>query len=208
MTPLLRLARDERGTSAAEFALVLPLMLLFLIGTMDVGLYAWAINRAEKATQAGARVAVVTDPIAAGLASYSFVNKTVGGTTLTQGDPVPASAIGTITCTTSSCTCTGCPGDMTITKASTTPDPFTSVLNRMRNLDPAISAANVVVEYHGSGLGYAGDPSGMDIAPLVTVRLQNQQFQPVSLLLFGASVRLPSFSYTLTMEDGQGSNSN
>ena len=34
-----------------------------------------------------------------------------------------------------------------------------------------IEASNLIVEYRGSGLGYAGNPNGMDISPLVTVRL-------------------------------------
>ena len=42
---------DSSGASASEFALVLPLMLIFLLGIMDTGFYAWQINRAEKATQ-------------------------------------------------------------------------------------------------------------------------------------------------------------
>ena len=62
MTPA-ALIRDERGASAAEFALVLPLLLLLLFGIIDAGRLAWEFNRAEKATQVGARVAVVTDPI-------------------------------------------------------------------------------------------------------------------------------------------------
>ena len=85
----------------------------------------------------------------------------------------------------------------------------------MQRVDPAITAANVIVEYSGSGLGYAGDPgdpsipgSGMQIAPLTTVKLQNMSYAPITLLLFKAAVPLPSFSYALTMEDGLGTASN
>ena len=55
------LLRDRSAASAAEFALVLPLLLLFLFGIIDAGRFMWEYNRAEKATQVGARVAVVTD---------------------------------------------------------------------------------------------------------------------------------------------------
>ena len=48
MTSFATFLRDTRGASAAEFALVLPIMVIFLLGIMDVGFYAWTINRAEK----------------------------------------------------------------------------------------------------------------------------------------------------------------
>ena len=93
MTALRRFLRDTRAASAAEFALVLPLMLLFLFGIIDVGRFAWEINQAEKATQTGARWAVVTDMIPSGLASYSFA--TSGGIeqgTVVQPANFPGSA--------------------------------------------------------------------------------------------------------------------
>lgn len=190
------LLRDQRG-SAAEFALVLPLMLLFFFGIIEVGLYGWAINRAEKATQFGARLAVVTDPVASGLTSQSYVGTVVGGVTLTQGDPIPAAALGLITCTSAGCSSFGFD-----------PVAFALIVNRMQLIEPSITAGNVVIEYRGSGLGYAGDPGGMDIAPLTTVRLQNLRFTSATSMLFGVSTPLPSFAYSLTMEDGSGSKSN
>ena len=50
--------RETGAAGAAEFALILPLFLLFLLGIIDAGRYAWAFNQAEKATQVGARWAV------------------------------------------------------------------------------------------------------------------------------------------------------
>jgi len=193
---------DQRGT-AAEFALVLPIALLFFVGIMDAGLYAYTFNRGEKATQIGARWAVVTDPLTPELASKSYIGETVGGVRINQGDRIPAGALGEITCTSASCTCTTapCPSSMTLDS-----DAFTALLSRMQDILPEIGTSNLIVEYTGSGLGYAGNPHGMDVAPFVTVRLQNMQYQ--STLLFGAAVDLPDFSYTLTMEDGSGTGSN
>ena len=85
-----------------EFGLILPLLLLFLLGIIDAGRFLWEFNRAEKATQAGARFAVVSDPVAPGLITADYVG--VGG--LTQGDIIPASAFGKVTCTSTACTCT------------------------------------------------------------------------------------------------------
>jgi len=197
--------RDEKGASAAEFALVLPLFLLFLFGIIDVGLYGWKFNKDEKATQIGARMAVVTDVVASGLATENYVGKSVGGVTLTQGDVIPASALGLITCNSTTCTCTTAPCPSTVGYNGTS---FNRIVSRMQDFDPQIQASNVLIEYRGSGLGYAGDPNGMEISPLTTVRLRNMSYNPLTLLLFGGSINLPSCAYTLTMEDGSGTFSN
>jgi len=70
MMRLSHLVRETRGGSAAEFALVLPLLLIFLFGIIDVGRLMWTWNRAEKATQMGVRYAVVTDPVPEGLNAF------------------------------------------------------------------------------------------------------------------------------------------
>ena len=59
--PLLRFFKSDSAASAAEFALVLPPFLLFLLGTLDVGRFIWFVNENEKAAQIGARWAVATD---------------------------------------------------------------------------------------------------------------------------------------------------
>ena len=73
---------------------------------------------------------------------------------------------------------------------------------------PDVEAANVQVDYGYSGLGYAGDPNGPDVAPLVTVRLVNLPFRPITLILFGGTISLPDFRAALTLEDGVGAISN
>jgi hypothetical protein len=78
----------------------------------------------------------------------------------------------------------------------------------MRSVYPGVQDANIIVEYRGSGLGFAGDPNGPDIAPLITVRLQNMQYTPVTLSPLGTTVNLPDFAYSLTSEDASGTASN
>lgn len=193
------LMRDERGAGAAEFTLVLPLLLLLLFGVIDGGRFLWTYNHAEKATQMGARLAVVTDPVAQDLVDKDYVG--VGG--LASGDIIPASALGEVKCgNTGNCTCTAsCPG------LSRDAAAFTRIVTRMQSMDARIAPTNVEVVYRGSGLGYAGDPSGMDVVPLVTVRLKGLQFQPLSSLML-ATIAMPSFSTTLTAEDSVGIGSN
>lgn len=198
---LIRVARDGRGASAAEFALILPIFLLFFIGLIDAGRFLYEVNRGEKATQIGARMAVVTDPVAQSLATASYVGTSVGGATLTQGDRIPAGALGSLVCNETSCVGTS-PHPGTTRNATA----FTNLLARMQQIMPAVQSDNLMVEYRGSGLGFAGNPDGMDISPLVTVRLTGLNFSPI--LLFGGNINLPDFSYTLTMEDGAGAGSN
>jgi Flp pilus assembly protein TadG len=66
---------DRSGSSAAEFALVLPLLILLLFGIIDGGRYLWEVNKAEKATQVGARVAVVTDVLETGLKGQRYLGQ-------------------------------------------------------------------------------------------------------------------------------------
>jgi TadE-like protein len=199
-----RFLHDCRGDSAAEFALVLPLLLILLFGIIDGGRLLWDVNRAEKATQAGARFAVVADPLAPGLATADYLG--VGG--LTQGDIIPASAMGTVTCTQNGC-CNPASSCTTPYPALGTFDQnvFDKIYGRMHAYDAAIQKQNIVVSYRGSGLGFAGDPNGPQISPIVTVELTGLQFQPITSLLF-ATFNLPDFRTTLTAEDLSGTASN
>jgi Flp pilus assembly protein TadG len=209
MNKLSSFMRSVGGGPAAEFAMVLPLALIFLFGIIDVGQLMWTWNKAEKATQMGVRYAVVTDFVVPGIASQNFVGQ--GG--LTQGDVIPATAYGTTTCskpsTTVTCACVGtCPWGAAPTVATGTPDPFTQIFNRMNLIMPELTAANVQVLYKPSGIGFAGDPNGADVAPLVTVQLIGVTFQPLLFQIFGSTITLPNFSASLTMEDGAGTVSN
>jgi hypothetical protein len=77
----------------------------------------------------------------------------------------------------------------------------------MQYMLPQIDASNVTIEYRGSGLGFAGDPNGSEISPLVTVKLSGVAFRPLTWLSVNW-LTLPSFSTTLTAEDLSGSESN
>lgn len=207
MNCLSALRRDCRGSSAAEFALLLPLTLLFLLGMIDVGRYMWEVNRAEKATQIGARWAAATDLIASDLITYNFA----GTSGLTAGDTIPISAFPGVSCTSGgggqpTCTCaTGGTCGFGLAANATA---FNRLVTRMQQIKPDLTASQIAVDYGYSGIGFAGDPTGADVSPLVTVKLQNLTFKPMLLVLFSGSVGLPDFSYTVTAEDLLGTQSN
>jgi hypothetical protein len=192
-----RLVRETGGSSAAEFALVLPLLLLLLFGIIDVGRYMWNINRAEKAAHMGVRMAIVTDYVAPAVGA-SFVGQC--STPLGQGDPIPANCFSEIICskTGANPTCNGGAADT---------DAFNRILGHMRTFMPEIEGSDLRIIYSPSGLGYAGDPNGPDVAPLVTVQLSDVDFRPTALLML-ADIGLPNVHSSLTFEDGTGSASN
>lgn len=202
MTGLRTFVRDRSGASAAEFALVLPLFIVLLLGVIDAGRLLWELNTIRKAAQVGARMTAVTDPVAGGLTSASYVGIDPGtGVLLGQGDVIPASALGRIDCDDTQCTCTTgpCPGlgtyDATI---------FDTIVARMANHYSGIADTNVVISYMGSGLGFAGDPNGPDISPTIEVSISGLQFTPITSLLF-ATVNLPTIRTSMTGEDQDGS---
>lgn len=203
-----RILPDCSGASAVEFALVLPVFLLFFFGILDVGGYTWALARGEKATQIGARWAVATDMIPSGLATWKFAVDEA--TPVPQGSVVPANKFPGVQCSSNgtSVTCDYLPGGSPSFPKTANATAFNTLVGRMQEIKGGIRAQDVVITYSWSGLGFSGDPNGPDVAPIVNVALRNAQFQPISLSPFGRSVPLPSFNYSLTMEDGSGTYAN
>jgi hypothetical protein len=149
-------------------------------------------------------MAVVTDVLDSGLKAQSYLGYDNGNGPLTQGDRIPADALGRLVCNSEGCTCDDgtCPevGDFDS-------DSFDRIVTRMQAVYPEVTADRVRITYSGSGLGYAGDPTGMDISPTVTVSVVGMVFRPISTLAL-ASISLPDFRTSLTMEDGVGTTSN
>jgi hypothetical protein len=207
-----RLFKSTSGASAAEFGLVLPLFLVLLFAVIDGGRFMWESNEAEKATQVGARVAIVTDVLAPGLRDEDYAGKTVGGTTLKAGDLIPAAALGSVLCTSTGCICESgtCPTNLGTMNATA----FDALVTRMKQMYPSITSANVQVRYQGSGFGIAEASAGggggteqMEISPLITVTLTGVQFRPLTIFAL-KSASMPDFSTTLTAEDASGQYSN
>lgn len=213
MSGLFSLLRSERGSTAAEFALVLPASLLLFFGVIDGGRYLWAVNRLEKAVQMGTRTAVVTNIVADDLNTANYVGMacpeyapdgTPTGDTyvLKAGDTICKDVVATRTCTKAS-------GTVSCGGGTPNEDAFDRILSRMRVVDPSIADDEVTITYSGSGIGYAGDPvvddDGNDLADaahIVTVSVNRPQMR--ALFLLGGRIPLPDFSYSQSLEDGQG----
>lgn len=211
MSRVRHLLMDRRGASAAEFALVLPLFLVLLLGIVDAGRLLYELNLIKKATQVGARVAVVTAPVDTSLVTETYVGHDPGTGVLTQGDIIPANALGKIRCDDTQCVCTTAPCKGSRTYNGTA---FGVIVNRMDAHYEAIDADNVTVSYLGSGLGFAGDPSGPELSPTIEITVNGPnvpdadklKFQPITTLLF-AEFNLPTVRTSMTGEDQSGDES-
>ena len=187
--------------------MVLPLLLIMMFGIVDVGRFMWEMNQAEKATQLGARFAVVTTPVSNGIVTADYANAS-----LDSGDLIPADRLGALKCTSAGCTCVSTCSE--VTDLSVNSAAFNAIVARMHAFKPDVAAANVEVTYRGSGFGFADDTAGgggasdtMEISPLVTVSLKDLAFEPFSCFVL-CDVDLPSFATTLPAEDASGAVSN
>ena len=208
---LISLKRDETGAVLVEISILMPIVIVILFGSIDI-LYAFfQWNAAAKAVQVGARIAAVSDPVAAGLNSLS--NQVVLSGLVAPKGPMPWFSI---TCDgrIAACSCSGtCPGiaansyssaamnRIIFGRGSTScTDAISYYATGMCGIFPSISAANVIIVYTQTGLGYAGRPGGP--VPTITVSLQNLQFQFFFLSYFlGKTVPIPAMTTTITAED-------
>ena len=179
--------QDQGGASAAEFAVILMLLMVLTFGVMDMGYALWQWNNAEKAGQFGARLAALSTPLAPGLATYEC-----GTTATTAGQPCSqgGNSFGVVTCTG-----TGCTGGFGFSQAEAD-----RLLARMQMIFPRIQSENLIVQYEDLQLAFDG--RGSPVAS-VTVRIVNMSFDflILDLLLGFNTIAMPEFRTTLTTED-------
>lgn len=186
--------RRSEGATAVEFSLVCLPLLLITIGIIEYAFALFQWNTAEKATQFGVRRAVVSNPVATGV--NTFTGKT---NTNAYGDvPMPDFAGSSVVCDGATLTCSN---GFTFDAVA-----HNRIVSRMQDIFPRITAANVVVEYLPIGLGFVGRCGAL---PSVTVRLQNMSYDFIALdsllsLVGGpgtASLAMPDFTATKMGED-------
>jgi hypothetical protein len=202
---------DRDGAVLVEVTVVMTIMLVFILGSIEFlfALYQW--NAAAKAVQIGARLAAVSDPVAAGLNNLSLA---VVSASVPPGSAMPYFKI---TCdgATASCTCNtvgACPGvggydeaamrTLVFGRGHSSCTEATSVYDAgMCRIFSRIRPANVVISYTQTGLGYAGRPGGP--VPTIMISLQDLPFQ----FFFLSGIRgfknipIPALTTSITAED-------
>ncbi len=211
-----KLAADRRGSISVENAIVFGLLIVLTVALIEFSLALWQWNTAEKATELGVRYAVQSDPVALGLAEYNGV---------TGGGFVPGTSLKfsnldafTLSCTSSSCSCSGAGcGDFTGSVSNPTgvdTVAFNAIITRMDGVfrGSDLDTSNVTIDYSHVGMGFAGRP-GLDIVPVVTVRLTGVTFDFMilsfirPLMFYGSEqpttsgIPMPPFTATLSGED-------
>ena len=169
------LPADERGGVLVEATVMIPILFIFVLGSIDflMAMYQW--NAATKAVQLGGRIAAVSSPVSSDLSAMSgleggaapgvdpmpyFIRTCNGATSSCSGGTFNAAALNTIVLGRPSAACVGTP---------------LVYCTGMQDVFPRIQPANVVITYEQTGLGYAGRPGGP--VPTITVSLQNLPFQ-------------------------------
>lgn len=180
--------RNQGGAAAAEFAVILMLLIVLTFVIMDLGYALWQWNNAEKAAQFGSRLAAISTPLAPDLATFEC------GTTATtagQSCATGGNSFGIVTCTVKTSTC----GSYSFSQVEAD-----RLLARMQSIFPQMQAANLVVEYEDLQLAFDG--RGSPVAS-VTVRIVDMTFDFLIIdgLLGMGSISMPDFRTTLTTED-------
>jgi hypothetical protein len=207
-----RFLRDIAGSVLVEYAVVFPLFMLVTLGTVDVTymLYEWAL--ANKATYVGARVAVVSNPVAQNITEdrllydasqlkqmgqYCFDLATGTG----NGNCPPPSV--KVDCTSSACT----PDTFGFDSSAFTNVNGTGIFDRMKVIFPSLQPDNVTISYQLNGSGYVGRPRGLPMNVTVSVQNVTHQFYFIAAIMrffggrFASTPALPAFATTLTSED-------
>ena len=193
--------RDRSGATAVEFVMVFMMVVFITIAIFEFGLAWYAYNRAEMATQWGARFTVESNPVASGFTTWNAV--LTGGFDSGVSLDTGTLAAFTVSCTDTACTCSS--GNCS-TSVGTNHDAaaFTAIYNKVQTLLWNVQPTNVIIDYSHVGMGFAGRP-GIDIVPSVTVRLVGLPYNLLILTLFYPGVppsfTLGEFKATLPGED-------
>ncbi|WP_290496086.1 TadE/TadG family type IV pilus assembly protein [Hyphomonas sp. UBA4494] len=176
---------NDTGSSTIEFVVLMFVILATIFFVLESTLYLFFSAAIHKSAQAGARAAVVSTPLAAGVPATNA--------------KTPAGIFG-VACTDVSAPCVSFP-PVSCTGTACDATQFNRIFAHMQGFSGQLAPDNVTITYEWTGLGFAGGPT----VPLVTVTVSDVPFQTgvVGLLLTNAGVlaTLPTHSVSMTGED-------
>ena len=190
--------RDEGGASAIELALLAPVFLVALLAIFDLGLYVWRWNQTVEAARVGARLAVVSDPVASDLKAMTGLE-----TGVEPGQPVGAYER---VCTGIACT-NGVYSASAMDRLFYGPgaqgcdDTVRTENAGMCDVLPTLARSNVTVSYRSSGVDAAGVVGALK--PLVSVKISGAEPNLFFIDYFVPSgfTTLPDAEVTVLAED-------
>ena len=158
--------KHDGGAAAVELALLAPVFLIALLAIFDLGLYFWRWNQAVESARIGARLAVVSDPVASDLSGMTGLE-----TGVQPGQPVGAYervCAGTA-CTNGVYSATAMNRIYYGPGAQACDDTVRTESAGMCDVLPTLARSNVTVSYRASGVDSAGVVGALK--PLVSVRI-------------------------------------
>ncbi|HWP26780.1 MAG TPA: TadE family protein [Xanthobacteraceae bacterium] len=213
-----KLLRDDSGSVIVIYTLVFPLFIVATLGTVDMALmlYEWALT--NKAAYVGARTAVVSDPVAAGITTPVYTQSQLQQ----LGQPCVDAATGQrnvasdgqFFCPTVAAVCTPTPSGGNCTNGFRWDEPaFARIFTAMQNVFPRLQRQNVQIAYQTNNQGFVGQPGGLPMNITVSIQCMTHGLYFIDALLgwtfsppsgCPASLRgppIPSFASTLPSED-------
>lgn len=191
-----RFRTEERGISVFEGLITFPIVLLMLVAMAEFGFAVHQWNQTVKAVQIGARLAVVSEPLAdlTPISNYYTNNGVVG-------QPPPSGAP-TVTCGAGTSACDATQLNRLVFGSDSTCDPeYGSSRPGICDFHRGIGPGNLRITYSPSGLGFVGSPG----KPVVTVTLEVRGLRfnlPFLGALIGVNtMEIPSHPVALTSED-------
>ncbi|WP_074078285.1 TadE/TadG family type IV pilus assembly protein [Microvirga massiliensis] len=169
-----RFRRDSSGALLVEISVVFPMILLLTFGTVEAGLFLFQSNAASKATQLGARWAVVNSPISTTVAAAmnstgAWNGGTLGKNCVDLNGGCPQ-VFTRVTCTSGGSGCTDALMNLMLTE--------------MTRALPDLKAGEVKITYEsypvGRQLGFAGRPGGLPVDVIVEIRCRTYRFPVLS----------------------------
>jgi len=190
-----RFFREDGGVVLVEAMLVVPVLMLVLTTMIELSLALFQWNQTVKAVQLGARLAAVSSPLADDMSALEADYPTA------QGGPTPAASV-SVSCGAGTTACNAAQMSRLIFGSDGVCDPnIGASLAGVCDFNPRITAANLLITYHRTGLGYVGRPAGPVVT--VTVETRNLTFDFLFLGFFLGQNQLviPSHPVTITSED-------
>jgi hypothetical protein len=168
--------KDERAGVALEFVALLQAFLFLFFFVLEIAIAMFWVGTAEKAVQIGARLAIVTNPVAAGVPAINAKRSSgVFGVSCNDASD-PCTGFDPVSCSGAACVA----GDFDFIV-----DRMSSVFALLDNL-PNPGRDYVTVTYSYVGLGHAGGPA----VPGVTVTLSGVPYDAVMTNILAGFMRL------------------
>ena len=169
-----RSLRDQGGAAIVEATLTIPIFLLLVLGTVDASYLLYDYALANKAVYKGARVAIVSTPVAPTITTATYTSAQLAnlGSPCYNGTANNCPASVTVVCTgtgTTTVTASCSPGTYGVSSLN-----FKAVLDVMRATFPKVQAQNVTITYTTNNQsGFVGTPADFGGLPMnVTVSLR------------------------------------